>query len=349
MIFVYPFNKTNKVCVCVCKDATFVIRANTEADVPKEENMAGVGAIIQLVLGEMSVLYAYIIQGERELATPPFSLHDNALAGTGRLPFCYDHRVFHHTFKNLCSNKSAGCTSGQKSSLWGCCLSAGSPLHSAARLLQGSFQCMEPDGEQRTQRGLGTAMYCSARSSAMHTHSLPFLLCLWQSLNLSRAFSRPLSPILISFVMPFSPHFLLIAFVLSVHIFSPQSYNWLLSKCPKPSPGFFISTRLLSLSLTHTGRSTFTQRQHKTSHNLSLEKMTEWSLPAFGEATNTHTVLRHSTVFITLSFQHPHEVILTFSICTITICATWTHNFSLFPAFFQYLFSSWQEKFEDSL
>lgn len=67
----------------------------------------------------------------------------------------------------------------------GCRSPAGSPLCCAALLLlQGSFQCMEPDGEQRTQRGLGTAMYCSARSSAMHTHSLPFLLCLWQSLNL---------------------------------------------------------------------------------------------------------------------------------------------------------------------
>lgn len=92
--------------------------------------------------------------------------------------------------------------SGSKASLWGCCSSAGSPLCCVALLLQGSFQCLEPDGEQRTQRGLGTAMYCSARSSAMHTHSLPVLLCLSDNLSFTRSISRPLLPVLVSFALP---------------------------------------------------------------------------------------------------------------------------------------------------
>lgn len=46
--------------------------------------MAREGGMIQLVSGEVNVLHAYIIQGEREL-TAPSPLHDNALAGAGRL------------------------------------------------------------------------------------------------------------------------------------------------------------------------------------------------------------------------------------------------------------------------
>lgn len=64
------FNKFNKVPVYICKDATSETKANSKADVPNEENMAGKGGIIQLVLGNVNVLYAYIIQGERELTTP---------------------------------------------------------------------------------------------------------------------------------------------------------------------------------------------------------------------------------------------------------------------------------------
>lgn len=64
------FNKFNKVSVYVCKDATSETKANSKADVPNEENMAWEGGIIQLVLGKVNVLYAYIIQGERELTTP---------------------------------------------------------------------------------------------------------------------------------------------------------------------------------------------------------------------------------------------------------------------------------------
>lgn len=86
-----------------------------------------------------------------------------------------------------------------KSSLWGCCSSAGSP----AVLLQGSFQCMEPDGERRTQQGLGTAMYCSAHRSATHTHSLPYSLCLWQSLNSSFLSVSPLLLHALVSVLPF--------------------------------------------------------------------------------------------------------------------------------------------------
>lgn len=42
--------------VCVCKDATSGTKANSEADVPNEENMAGEEGIIQLVSGEVDVL-----------------------------------------------------------------------------------------------------------------------------------------------------------------------------------------------------------------------------------------------------------------------------------------------------
>lgn len=87
--------------------------------------------------------------------------------GAGRL-VCHKHRV--------------SVKIGASSDVRNCCSISRQPSAVvAALLLQGSFQCMEPDGEQRTQRGLGTAMYCSARSSAMHTHSPPVLLCLWQS------------------------------------------------------------------------------------------------------------------------------------------------------------------------
>lgn len=50
------FNKFNRVPVCVCKDATSGTKANSEADVPNEENMAREGGIIQLVSGEVNVL-----------------------------------------------------------------------------------------------------------------------------------------------------------------------------------------------------------------------------------------------------------------------------------------------------
>lgn len=56
--------------VCVCKDATPGTKANSEADVPNEENMAREGGMIQLVSGKVTVFYAYIIQGERELTAP---------------------------------------------------------------------------------------------------------------------------------------------------------------------------------------------------------------------------------------------------------------------------------------
>lgn len=64
------YNKLNKVTLHVCQDATSGTKANCEADVPAEENMAGENGIIQLVWGEANVLYAYIIQGERESTTP---------------------------------------------------------------------------------------------------------------------------------------------------------------------------------------------------------------------------------------------------------------------------------------
>ena len=157
--------------------------------------------MIQLVSGEVNVLHAYIIQGEREL-TIPSPLHDNALAGAGRL-FCRVSLLEKKKKKeSVHYQQSRKHNSGSKASLWGCCSSAGSPLCCVALLLQGSFQCLEPDGEQRTQRGLGTAMYCSARSSAMHTHSLPVLLCLSDNLSFTRSISRPLLPVLVSFALP---------------------------------------------------------------------------------------------------------------------------------------------------
>ena len=106
------FNKFNKVSVYVCKDATSETKANSKADVPNEENMAREGGIIQLVSGKVNVLYAYIIQGECELTTPSLSLHDNTLAGAGRL-FCHKHCCFHHPF--CASSRHPGCTTvGQK-------------------------------------------------------------------------------------------------------------------------------------------------------------------------------------------------------------------------------------------
>lgn len=68
--FCCHFNTFNNASAYVCKDATSGTKANSAADVPNEENMARVGGIIQLVSGKANVLYAYIIQGERELTTP---------------------------------------------------------------------------------------------------------------------------------------------------------------------------------------------------------------------------------------------------------------------------------------
>lgn len=116
-----------------------------------------------------------------------------ALAGTGCSAV---DTVFPLPLKSLCIIRRPQCSS------------AGSP---SVQLLQGSFGCMKPDSEQRTQQGLGTAMYCSARCSAMHTHSLPFMLCFWQSLNLLLSLSASLTHaciIRIAFFPPlYSPHF----------------------------------------------------------------------------------------------------------------------------------------------
>lgn len=60
-------------------------KANSGADVPDERNMAGEDAIIQLVSGEANVLYAYIIQGERESTTPSVYIKRMSRAGAGRL------------------------------------------------------------------------------------------------------------------------------------------------------------------------------------------------------------------------------------------------------------------------
>lgn len=169
------FNKFNKESVCVCKDAASGTKANSEADVPNEENMAREGGIIQLVWGEVNVLYAYIIRGERELTTPSLYMTMRWQAQVGCSVM---NAVLPSLLKDLCIIRSPECTTAGQKLFVRLLFIAGSPLRCAALLLQGSFQCMEPDGEQRTQRGLGTAMYCSARSSAMHTHSLPFLLCL---------------------------------------------------------------------------------------------------------------------------------------------------------------------------
>lgn len=69
----------------------FGTKANSEADVPNEESMAREYGIIQLVLGEVNVLYAYIIQGERESATPSLYMTMRWQAQVGC--FCHEHRV----------------------------------------------------------------------------------------------------------------------------------------------------------------------------------------------------------------------------------------------------------------
>lgn len=177
------------------------------------------------------MLYAYIIQGLTVNWLLPLSTRQ--CASRSRLAVLSRSPCFHRSLKIRASPDVKNEHRRVNSIFlgWGCRSPAGSPLCCAALLLlQGSFQCMEPDGEQRTQRGLGTAMYCSARSSAMHTHSLPFLLCLWQSLNLLLYLSTLLWPMVVSFVFPhlFSSDSLC-AFPAC---FSQHSYGWLQSIFP---------------------------------------------------------------------------------------------------------------------
>ncbi len=77
------FNKFNKVSGYVCKDAISETKANREADVSNEENMAREGGILQLVSGKVNVLYAYIIQGECELTTPSLYMSTGCQAQVG--------------------------------------------------------------------------------------------------------------------------------------------------------------------------------------------------------------------------------------------------------------------------
>lgn len=179
----------------VCKDATSLTKANREADVPNEGNVAREGGIVQPVPSKVNVLHAYIIQGDRELTTPSLYV---TMCWQEEVGCFVMFTVFPLLFKNPCITRCQEWTTTGEAAV----LQQAAPLCCAALLLlQGSFRCMEPDGEQRTQRGLGTAMYCSARSCAMHTHSLPFLRYLWQSLNLLLYLSTPLWPPLVSFVL----------------------------------------------------------------------------------------------------------------------------------------------------
>lgn len=175
------------------------------------KTLAREAGMIQLVLGKINVLYAYIIQGVCVCVCVNW-LH--ALAATGWL-FCHGHHVSVTLSKKNKKFCIIRCSERQvRSSSLGCCSPAGSPLCCAALILRGSFQCMEPDGEQRTQQGLGTAMYCSARCSAMHTHSAPFLLCLRQSLNLLLYLAASLAHTCVIYLRPSSLHRLLSAFVI---------------------------------------------------------------------------------------------------------------------------------------
>lgn len=112
------------------------------------------------------MLYAYIIQGGRWELT----------AGTGRHGGFAADTVFPLLLKSLAMIR---CPRNQvKKAHCGAAVHREAAPPRSVALLQGSFQRMEPDGEQRTQQGLGTAMYCSAHRSATHTHSFPYSLCL---------------------------------------------------------------------------------------------------------------------------------------------------------------------------
>lgn len=106
------FNKLNKVCVFVCKDARTGTQANSEADVPNEEHTAREGRIIRLVSGIVHVFQAYIIQGERESTTPSLYVNVHWQARVGCL---ITNTVLLSRLQNLCIFEIPQCTApGQK-------------------------------------------------------------------------------------------------------------------------------------------------------------------------------------------------------------------------------------------